>query len=207
MIHKLLIIISLICRLDAFHDYTKDSMSEDEMAAWDSFKNIYRPSYYHPPTYYGRYKTTTEEEEKRRRIFKANYQDIRNCNKKRQQDPCAHRCGVNKYTDRTEEEISETFGGTKNLGVSTGSYVDHWKLKRYRERVSAEDRDLMNSRDAPDSWSWVEQGGVTEVGNQGECGSCAAWAVVATVETCFWRAKNRRKPVVRLSKREVYECG
>ena len=168
MFLKTLTVISLIyCSLDASREYTKNSMSEEEMAAWDSFKKTFRPSYYHPH-YYGKFRTTTNEEKRRKSIFKANYQAIRNCNSKRQQDPCGHRCGVNRFSDWSQEEFKKLtptlVEGTKNLKAEywTGNQVDRWQYERYTEKVSAEVRDAMNSGEAPDSWNWVEQGGVTE---------------------------------------------
>merc|ERR1719430_340314 len=48
----------------------------------------------------------------------------------------------------------------------------------------------VKSRSAPDSWNWVSQGGISSVKNQGQCGSCAAFATVAVIETCFWQRRG-----------------
>ena len=141
-------------------------MSEEEMAAWDSFKKTFRPSYYHPH-YYGKFRTTTNEEKRRRSIFKANYQAIRKCNSKRQQDPCGHRCGVNRFSDWSQEEFKKLIPNLEGKKILKAlkypvDPVYRWEYERYTEKVSAEVRDAMNSGEAPDSWNWVEQGGVTE---------------------------------------------
>merc|ERR1712113_719299 len=55
----------------------------------------------------------------------------------------------------------------------------------YLEKLAEE-----RTQSAPDSWSWVQQGGISSVKNQGQCGSCAAFATVAVIETCFWQQRE-----------------
>ena len=72
----------------------------------------------------------------------------------------------------------------------------------------------------PDSWSWVDQGGVSSVKNQvfdiivealsislskGRlCGSCSAFAVIAVIETCFWQETGT---MLDLSEQHMLDCA
>ena len=61
------------------------------------------------------------------------------------------------------------------------------------------------AKEAPESWSWVDQGGVTSVKDQGSCGSCADFAAVATIDTCMWRASGVLEDD--LSEQHLMDCG
>merc|ERR1712109_96046 len=63
----------------------------------------------------------------------------------------------------------------------------------------------VRTQSAPDSWSWVQQGGISSVKNQGQCGSCAAFATVAVIETCFWQ--QRGVMFDDLSEQHIVDCA
>merc|ERR1711913_236373 len=60
------------------------------------------------------------------------------------------------------------------------------------------------SGDAPEYWSWRDQGSVSSVKNQGPCGSCAAFAAMATLESLILEEIGE---MVDLSEEHIMECG
>ena len=97
------------------------------------------------------------EELNRLRIFSANLEDIERHNAR----GSSYTMGINAFADLTAEEFKETFGGTKVISSST-SRRQAWHSVSNRDRV----------KDLPDSVNWVEAGAVTDVKDQGRCGSC-----------------------------------
>jgi len=80
--------------------------------------------------------------------------------------------GVNRFTDRTTEELQKVFGLDKALA------------REYDER----DQPTMafsRSRALPTSVDWTTKGIVTPVKDQGECGSCWTFATSEVVES-YW---------------------
>eukprot|EP00942_MAST-04A_sp_MAST-4A-sp1_P012932 g12932.t1 len=58
------------------------------------------------------------------------------------------------------------------------------------------------SSDIPQNWSWVEQGVISPIKNQGQCGSCWAFSATAAMEGEFNRRNNGSLPSTCISK-----CG
>jgi cathepsin F len=57
--------------------------------------------------------------------------------------------------------------------------------------------------DVPLNWDWVEQGAVSHVKNQGQCGSCWAFSTVANIEGQFF-IKNKRMET--FSEQQLVDC-
>jgi len=96
------------------------------------------------------------------------------------------RLSLNAFADLTREEFAALYTGDAtseydNLNVEYASY----------------------DSDVPDSWDWRTKGAVTPVKNQGQCGSCWAFAAVATIEGLYFINGN---PLTSFSEQQIVDC-
>jgi xylem cysteine proteinase len=81
--------------------------------------------------------------------------------------------GINKFADWTFEEFKEKLLGTK---------VDATKLK---DGSTSKFVKLPQEVTIPDSIDWRTNGAVTEVKDQGQCGSCWSFSTVRVILKSF----------------------
>merc|ERR1712154_617538 len=120
---------------------------------------------------------TTEEYNRRREIFVERYNDMVRHNQEYEEGKVSWFRKVTKHYDLTMEEIEVEL----NLGMLP---VDKDSMPT---KVDKEMEARIQSRSAPDSWSWKDQGGVSSIKDQASCGSCAVFAAVVTIDTCMWQ--------------------
>ncbi|OAY68564.1 Ananain [Ananas comosus] len=83
--------------------------------------------------------------------------------------------------------------------LQSGANVEVIKMRE--PVVSFDDVDISS---VPQSIDWRDSGAVTSVKNQGRCGSCWAFASIATVESIY---KIKRGNLVSLSEQQVLDCA
>lgn len=106
--------------------------------------------------------TSPEEFLTRFAIFKTNLLDVLAHDKFSSEQ---HKRGINQFSDLTFEEFKATY---LNLKAPSNKYCSSSKLEFY---------------DAPASHDWRAKGMVSDVKNQGSCGSCWAFSVVGFLES------------------------
>lgn len=149
----------------------------DETHSFDSFRASFGRAY------------VLEEEVARREVFRTNLERIRahNANPAR-----SWSMGVNQFADMTDEEFERVMLMEPQRCSATGA-------------VSAT-RQAGPETPLPESVDWRKQGVVSEVKNQGHCGSCWAFSTAAAVEAHSAIAYGQwRAP--RLSEQQLVDCA
>ncbi|KAF8031124.1 hypothetical protein BT93_D0349 [Corymbia citriodora subsp. variegata] len=131
------------------------------------------------------------EAEKRLENFKKNLRYVieRGLNPK---SPTAHRVGLNKFADLSNEEFKEVYLSKVKKPASK-----KWNSKKMSLKGK------MKTCDAPSSLDWRSYGIVTGVKDQGECGSCWAFSSTGAMEGINALVTG---DLVSLSEQELVSC-
>eukprot|EP00249_Psilotum_nudum_P025736 c30576_g1_i1 orf=147-1082(+) len=136
-------------------------------------------------------KTYSSSEEKRKRfdVFKFNLNFINEHNQKN----TTYWLGLNKFADLSQEEFKQIYFGT----------VPYWfreMKRRHSKSPIQEDEDL---QEVPNSMDWRAKGSVTQVKDQGACGSCWAFSTIAAVEGIH---QINTGELIVLSEQQLVDC-
>jgi len=133
-----------------------------------------------------KYNRTYEGEEFQRRlsVFVQNLQEIERLNTLEGEDTF----GIGKFADMTSDEFKKRLGFRRNL-------------------TSARDRNLTvrvpGILELPSSFDWRDKGAVTDVKDQGDCGSCWAFSTIEEVESTWFLNGNKMQV---FSPQQVVSC-
>jgi len=129
---------------------------------------------------------TGAEHDARKAIFAENLQFINKHNAEFDLGLHTFTVGVNKFADMTNQEFVNKYNGfvaPKNMAKPKTVHID--------------------DSNVPEAKDWRDDGYVTGVKDQGQCGSCWAFSAVATMEGAHFKATG---DLVSLSEQQLVDC-
>ncbi|CAG2111488.1 unnamed protein product [Medioppia subpectinata] len=139
-----------------------------------------------------RFGVNSVEENKRRQIFEANYRLIVKHNSEANAGQHSYRLGVNQFADMTADEYKQMVNGFRAHSRPPVRSVNTRTIRS----VMADN--------LPASVDWRDKGIVAPVKNQGNCGSCWAFAAIASLEGQLARKTGK---LVTLSEENLVDCS
>ncbi|XWS18489.1 hypothetical protein CRYUN_Cryun32bG0048100 [Craigia yunnanensis] len=137
--------------------------------------------------HYGRVYENQSEKDRRFKIFKDNLEYIENFNNAGNR---TYKLSINEFADLTHDEFLAARTGYKKRDNPTTTITT---LFRYE-----------NLTEVPTSLDWREQGAVTSVKNQGNCGCCWAFSAVAAMEGI---TQIKTGQLISMSEQQLLDCS
>ncbi|KAJ0011295.1 hypothetical protein Pint_34033 [Pistacia integerrima] len=163
------------------HDFSIVGYSPDQLTSMDKLVELFESwMSKHGKTY-----KCIEEKLHRFEIFRDNLKHIDQRNK----EVTSYWLGLNEFADLSHEEFKNKYLGLK----------PEFPIRRQ----SSSDFTYRDVAALPKSVDWREKGAVTEVKNQGSCGSCWAFSTVAAVEGINQIVTRN---LTSLSEQELIDC-
>uniref|UniRef100_A0A0D9VAU3 Uncharacterized protein n=1 Tax=Leersia perrieri TaxID=77586 RepID=A0A0D9VAU3_9ORYZ len=190
----LLLLMLFVCSCLALADHRPSEFSivgysEDDLTSHDKLIELFE-------RFMAKYKkaySSFEEKLKRFEVFKDNLNHIDDQNKK----VSSYWLGLNEFADLTHDEFKSTYLGLsparRNSGDDSGD--EDGGVFRY---------DDVDVSSLPKEVDWRKKNAVTDVKNQGQCGSCWAFSTVAAVEGINAIVTGN---LTSLSEQELIDCS
>ncbi|CAH1100335.1 unnamed protein product [Psylliodes chrysocephalus] len=146
---------------------------------WTHFKNNH-----------GKLYRNSVEETYRFSVFQANLREIEEHNVKFEQGLSTFRMGMNQFGDLTTEEFLERQKRSKMNKPPTYGTFENFEVEF--------------DGDVPAKFDWREKGAVTEVKDQGQCGSCWAFSTTGAYEGAYFIKTGK---LISLSEQNLVDCA
>jgi len=140
---------------------------------WEIFKEKYEKNYF-----------SEFEHDARKSIFAGNMMLIHQHNVEESLGLHTFTLGVNEFADMSSEEFGKFYNGL------AGKPTNHTVQKIVADNI-------------PETMDWRDKGYVTEVKNQGQCGSCWAFSATGSMEGQHFRKTGK---MVSLSEQNLVDC-
>jgi len=150
----------------------------DVRKAFEDFVAKYHKSY-----------DSEEEQESRFQIFAENLRQIEKHNK----EGHSYQLGVTEFADKKQEEFTVDHVGCMTKNQKPWSSLPYLGREEFDEEVTL-----------PKSLDWSKKGAVTDVKNQGRCGSCWSFSTTGALEGA-WKISSGQ--LVSLSEQQLVDCA
>jgi len=174
-------------------DITNDDLGFD-VNEFELDEQEYASRFFHFVFKYGRKYDDRDESNRRFHVYIKNMKDIDLANRLEDAD-----FDENEFADWTDEEFKKILHqhGSKHTFPLSTSLLDDFNPPKL------EGAPWLAKIARPDEFDWRAKNVVTPVKNQGNCGSCWAFATVATVESAY---AIKTGQLVSLSEQELLDC-